>query len=92
LDKALLITIGREIWGVPKFQATFSLEVEDGLVGATVVQEGNYTKLGASLQLGEPILRARNLLVMPLVGINPFSGERFKARCEATNLGINSGP
>lgn len=55
LDKSLPITIGREVWGFPKFQADLCFEVEAGVVHATVAKEG--TKLiDATLQhMGEPV-------------------------------------
>jgi len=54
LDKALPITIGREIWGFPKFQADLSLEVESGIVYASVMKEE--TKLiDATLHMAEPV-------------------------------------
>jgi acetoacetate decarboxylase len=54
LDKALPITIGREVWGFPKFQADFALEVETGVVHTSVVKEGT-TLIDATLHVGEPV-------------------------------------
>ena len=54
LDKTLPITIGREVWGFPKFQADFGLEVETGVVHASVVKEGT-TLIDATLHVGEPV-------------------------------------
>jgi acetoacetate decarboxylase len=54
LDKALPITIGREVWGFPKFQADFGLEVETGVVRASVVKEGT-TLIDATLHVGESV-------------------------------------
>jgi acetoacetate decarboxylase len=49
LDKSLPITIGREVWGFPKFQADLCFEVEAGVVHATVAMEGTTLK-DATLQ------------------------------------------
>lgn len=54
LDKALPITIGREVWGFPKFQADFGLEVETGVVRASVVKDGT-TLIDATLHMGESV-------------------------------------
>jgi acetoacetate decarboxylase len=54
LDKALPITIGREIWGFPKFQADFSMEVKDGVVHASVRNAGT-TLIDITLHSGEPV-------------------------------------
>ena len=54
LDKALPITIGREVWGFPKFQADFGLEVVTGVVHASVVKEGT-TLIDATLHVGESV-------------------------------------
>jgi acetoacetate decarboxylase len=54
LDKALPISIGREVWGFPKFQADFGLEVGTGVVHASVVKEGT-TLIDATLHVGESV-------------------------------------
>jgi len=54
LDKALPITIGREVWGFPKFQADIGLEVETDVVHASVAKEGT-TLIDATLRLGESV-------------------------------------
>jgi len=54
LDKALPITIGREVWGFPKFQADLCFEVEADVVHATVAKEGT-TLIDATLHMGEPV-------------------------------------
>jgi acetoacetate decarboxylase len=54
LDKALPITIGREVWGFPKFQADLCFGVEAGVVHATVAKEGT-TLIDATLHMGEPV-------------------------------------
>jgi acetoacetate decarboxylase len=54
LDKALPITIGREVWGFPKFQADLCFKVEAGVVHATVAKEGT-TLIDATLHMGESV-------------------------------------
>jgi len=54
LDKMLPITIGREVFGYPKFQADLSMEVKDGVVHACVRSEGT-SLIDATLQMGTPI-------------------------------------
>ena len=54
LDRALPITIGREVWGFPKFHADFSMEVADDIVQAIVVTEGT-TIIEAILHVKEPV-------------------------------------
>jgi acetoacetate decarboxylase len=54
LDKALPITIGREVWGFPKFQADIGLAVETSVVHASVVKEGTLL-IDATLHVGEPV-------------------------------------
>lgn len=54
LDKVLPITIGREVFGYPKFQADLSIEVKDGVVHASVMSEGT-SLIDATLHMGTPI-------------------------------------
>jgi acetoacetate decarboxylase len=54
LDKAFPITIGREVWGFPKFPADLCFEVEAGVVHATVAKEGT-TLIDATLHMGESV-------------------------------------
>ncbi len=54
LDQALPITIGREVWGFPKFHAELSFEVRNGVVHASVVKEGT-TLIDLTSSLGEPV-------------------------------------
>lgn len=54
LDKILPITIGREVFGYPKFQADLSMEVKDGVVHASVMSEGT-SLIDATLHMGAPI-------------------------------------
>lgn len=54
LDKTLPITVGREIWGFPKFQAEVNMEVKDGIVEASV-RRGETTLLDITLHFGDPV-------------------------------------
>lgn len=54
LDRALPITIGREVWGFPKFAAEISLETADGVIEASVTKDG-HTLIDLTLEPGEPV-------------------------------------
>ncbi len=54
LDKALPITIGREVWGYPKFQADFVLKEQAGVIQARVTS-GTASLIDATLRLTTPI-------------------------------------
>lgn len=54
LDQTAPITIGREIWGFPKFEAGLLVQVNAGIVHASVIKDGELL-IDAALRLGEPI-------------------------------------
>jgi acetoacetate decarboxylase len=70
LDKVLPITIGREVFGYPKFQAKLSMEIEAGVVHASVMSEGT-SLIDATLHMGAPIpptaLSPRSVFLMKTV-------------------------
>jgi acetoacetate decarboxylase len=54
LDRTLPITIGREIWGFPKFEAEISMTSSDGVIRANVMRGGQIL-IDVTLELGDPV-------------------------------------
>ncbi|MEJ2721988.1 MAG: acetoacetate decarboxylase family protein [bacterium] len=58
LDRALPITMGRETWGFPKFEAEFSMTIADGVIKASVTKDGR-PLMDVVLKLDEPVAPGR---------------------------------